>query len=293
MWENPTSSLIINNQRELMSNTVSSSLKSSGIDVTYLSAAFGRFPLHDHRYIQTAVPLETSGFESVTLSAVGSRRNSQRLNSENVFVVPAYQPHTLLWDEETKLILFHLEPEFVELAADEAVRGAVEIREEGDTSDPFITQIGLAIYEEFKKPTPVGKIYIESLAAALAVHLVRNYSVAARRVREFSGGLTGARRRRATEFVNAHLDESLSLTQLAEIAGMSAYHFSRALKKSTGFTPHAYVVHQRMARAKQLLTETKMPITEVAAAVGYGNYNHFSTQFRKLVGVSPSAYRTR
>ncbi len=263
MWENPKSSLIINNQRDLLSNTVSSSLKCNGIDVTYLSAIFGRFPIHDHRFIQTAIPLQTSGFEAVTLSAVGSRQNSQRLNLDNVFIVPAYQPHTLLWEAETKIVIFHLEPEFIERAASEAVCcGAVEIREEENACDSFITRIGIAVHSEFNYPSAVGRIYIESLAVALAVHLVRNYSIAAHKVREFSGGLSGARLRRTTEYIDAHLDQNLSLTQIAEIVGMSLYHFSRVLKKSTAFAPHAYVVHQRITRAKQLLTETRLPVTD-------------------------------
>ncbi|MEP6903605.1 MAG: AraC family transcriptional regulator [Actinomycetota bacterium] len=190
--------------------------------------------------------------------------------------------------------MFDLEPEFIERAAGETFRGnEVEIREDYQIRDAFITQIGATLYSEFKNPSAVGRIYIESLAVTLAVHLLRNYSVAAQHLREFSGGLSGARLRRAVEYIEAHLDLNLSLTQVAEIVGMSPYHFSRALKKSTGYAPHAYVVHQRLERAKQLLTETKKPIIEIAAAVGYVNHCHFSTQFHKLVGISPSAYRTK
>jgi AraC family transcriptional regulator len=294
MSENQKSPLIINNADDLPSESVSLPLKWNGLNVTYLSTATSSYPIHNHRAVQIIIPLLTSGFEAVTLSAISSRQKSQKLTLENVFLTPAYQPHTLLWDKETDLVMFDLESEFIERAAGEAFRGGeVEIREEADVCDNFITQLGGALYSEFKNPSAVGRIYIESLAATLAVHLLRNYSVTAQKVREFSGGLSGAKLRRAMEYIDSHLDQDLSLPQIAETVGMSSYYFSRALKKSTGFAPHTYVVHQRMERAKQLLTETKLPVIDVALAVGYVNHSHFSTQFRKLTGISPTAYREK
>jgi AraC family transcriptional regulator len=294
MPENHQSPLIINHADALPSNSISLPLKWNGLEVTYLSTSFSQYPIHNHRAIQTTIPLLSSGFEAVTLSAIGSRRESQKLSTENVIVTPAYQPHTLLWNGDTKLVMFDLEPEFIERAAGEALRGGeVDIRPERNVRDSFITQLGGALYSKFKNPSAVGGIYIESLAVALAVHLLRNYSVAVQKIREFSGGLSGVRLRRAIEYIDANLDQDLALAQIAETVGMITYYFSRALKKSTGFAPHAYVVHQRMTRAKKLLTETKISVTEIASAVGYANHCHFSTQFLKLVGVSPLAYRRK
>lgn len=294
MSENHKSPLIINDAAELPAESISLPLKWNGLDVTYLSISFSHYPIHNHRVIQTIIPLQTSGFEAVTLSAISSRRKSQRLTSENVFVTPAYQPHTLLWEKQTEFVMFDLEPEFVERAVGEAPRGGeVEIREESNIRDSFITQLGGALYAEFRHPSAVGRLYIESLASTLAVHLLRNYSVTTQSIRKLSGGLSGGRLRRAVEYIDTHLDQNLSLSEIAETVGMSSYYFSRALKKSTGFAPHAYVVHQRIERAKQLLVETKLPVIDIALAVGYANHSHFSTQFRKVVGISPTAYREK
>ncbi|MDQ3062042.1 MAG: AraC family transcriptional regulator [Acidobacteriota bacterium] len=294
MSENQKSPLIINDANDLPAESISLPLKWNGLDVTYLSTASSRYPIHNHRAIQVIIPLLTSGFDAVTLSAISSRQKSQKLTLENAFVIPAYQPHTLLWNQDTELVMFDLEPEFIERAAGEAFRGSeVEIREESNIRDSFITQLGGALYSEFRSPSAVGRIYIESLAVTLAVHLLRGYSVPAQNVREFSGGLSGAKLRLAIEYIDSNLDQNLSLTNIAETVGMSSYYFSRALKKSTGFAPHAYVVHQRIERAKQLLIETKLPIIDIALAVGYVNHSHFSTQFRKLIGISPTAYREK
>jgi len=294
MSENQKSPLIINDSDDLPSESISLPIKWNGLDVTYLSTATSNYPIHNHRSIQITIPLLTSGFDAVTLSAISSREKFQKLTLENIVVTPAYQPHTLLWNQDTELVMFDLEPEFIERAAGEAFRGSeVEIREEDSIRDSFVTEVGAALYSEFKNPSAVGRIYIESLAATLAVHLLRNYSVNAQKVREFSGGLSGARLRRAVEYIDSNLDQNLSLPQIAETVGMSSYYFSRALKKSTGFAPHAYVVHKRIERAKQLLIEAKLPIIDIALAVGYGNHSHFSTQFRRIVGISPTAYREK
>ncbi len=231
MSENHKSLLIINDADDLPSESISLPLRWNGLDITYLSTASSSYPIHNHRAVQIIIPLLTSGFEAVTLSAFSSRQKSQKLTVENVIVTPAYQPHTLLWGQETELVMFDLEPEFIERAAGEAFRGSeVEIREEGGIRDSFITQLGSALYSEFKNPSAVGRLYIESLAVTLAVHLLRNYSATAQNVREFSGGLSGAKHRLAIEYIDSHLDQNLSLTNIAETVGMSPYYFSRALK---------------------------------------------------------------
>ena len=159
MSENHKSPLIINDPDDLPSESISLPLRWDGLDVTYLSTASSSYPIHNHRAIQVIIPLKTSGFETVTLSAISSRQKFQKLTLENVFLTPAYQPHTLLWDHDTELVMFDLEPEFIERAAGEVFRGgAVEIREEADVRDNFITQLGRALYSEFRNPSAVGRL---------------------------------------------------------------------------------------------------------------------------------------
>ncbi|MEJ7710495.1 MAG: AraC family transcriptional regulator [Pyrinomonadaceae bacterium] len=292
MSENRNPPLIFDHTDVLPSDDISLPFKWNGLNVIYLLTDSSRYPLHSHRHVQITIPLSTAGLSAVTLSAAGSGRNTQKLTLDNVFIAPAQQPHTLLWEQDTELVMFDLEPEFIDRAADESFRGGqIEIREIGGTQDSLVTQFGIALGAEFKSSGALGRIYVESLAVALAVHLLRNYSASDRKMREFSSGLSGAKLRRAVEYIDSHLDQNLSLQEIAKQIEMSPYYFSRALKKSTGFAPHAYVIHQRIKRAKKLLAETKLPIIDVALAVGFLNHSHFSTQFRKLVGVSPTAYR--
>lgn len=259
-------------------------------NVTYLRTMTSDWPEHHHRAVQIAIPVRAASIDAHYHSTAGRRRRA-RLTSSDVCIIPAQQPHTMLWREDSELVFFNLEPQFIFDAAHDATRGgSVEMEERYGIRDPLIEQLGAAVYAEFCGPSVMGRIYIEALAAALAVHLRRNYSAARQNVAA-PAGLAPYKLRRVIEFIDANLDQSLSLGEVAGVAGMSPYYFSRSMRRATGLAPHAYVALRRMERAKQLLRETKLPIIEVALRVGFSNHSHFTRQFRKSVGVTPSAYR--
>jgi AraC-like DNA-binding protein len=97
--------------------------------------------------------------------------------------------------------------------------------------------------------------------------------------------------RRVREFIEAHLEENISIQTLAGIAGLSMYHFARAFKKSEGMTPHEYLIQRRVRRAKDLLAGTDLPLSEIALASGFSDQSHCARRFREHVGVTPSSYR--
>lgn len=106
-----------------------------------------------------------------------------------------------------------------------------------------------------------------------------------------SGGLAPWRLRRCVEYLREHVADDVRLEQLAALAGLSPFHFTRAFKQSTGMPPHRYQLSLRIARAKELLTGTDDPVTDVAFSVGYGSSQAFARMFRSEVGVGPNAYR--
>ena len=108
---------------------------------------------------------------------------------------------------------------------------------------------------------------------------------------QIRGGVTPRALRRVREYVEAHLDETISLEQLAGVAGLSKYHFARAFKQSEGVTPHEYLVRWRVRRARELLAGTELPLSEIALASGFSDQSHFARRFRERVDVTPSCYR--
>jgi transcriptional regulator GlxA family with amidase domain len=105
------------------------------------------------------------------------------------------------------------------------------------------------------------------------------------------GGLPPRALRRVREYVEAHLEENISIHALAGTAGLSMYHFARAFKQSEGLTPHDYLVQCRVRRAQELLAGTDLPISEIALASGFSDQSHCARRFREHVGVTPSDYR--
>jgi AraC-like DNA-binding protein len=105
------------------------------------------------------------------------------------------------------------------------------------------------------------------------------------------GGLPPRAMRRVREFIEGHLEENISIQALANIAGLSMYHFARAFKQSEGMTPHDYLIQRRVQRTKDLLAETDLPLSEIALASGFSDQSHCARRFREHVGVTPSSYR--
>jgi len=93
-----------------------------------------------------------------------------------------------------------------------------------------------------------------------------------------------------TSYIEEHLAEPISLASLAELVGLSTYHFCRAFKQSVGMPPHRYHTRQRIERAKALLAKPALSVTEIGLAMGFSETSSFTAAFRKATGFTPSAY---
>lgn len=105
------------------------------------------------------------------------------------------------------------------------------------------------------------------------------------------GGLPTFRLKRVKSHILDHLEGELSLDELAEVAGLSKYYFSRLFKEAVGMPPYEYVLEQRVVEASRLLKETELSITEIALQTGFSGPSHLSKVFRERAGLSPSAFR--
>jgi AraC family transcriptional regulator len=103
--------------------------------------------------------------------------------------------------------------------------------------------------------------------------------------------LPGSRLRRVTEYIQAHLDQHLTLAHLGAVVFMSPYHFARLFQHSTGLPPHRFVVRARIDHAATMLATPDLSIARISQMVGFRTPSHFSTVFRRLMGVTPGAYR--
>lgn len=156
--------------------------------------------------------------------------------------------------------------------------------------DPLLAQIGLALWRELEQPTAAGKLYAQTAAQMLAIHLLRYYTSGGV-IKEPSQRLTHQQMRRVLDFIQDHLSQDLSLEALAQQAGFSSYHFARLFRQTTGESPHQFVLRQRIERAQHLLKERDVSLARVALESGFANQSHLTQAFKRHLGLTPRAFR--
>jgi AraC family transcriptional regulator len=159
-------------------------------------------------------------------------------------------------------------------------------------TDPLLEQLAVAIMAALRDGTSEDRLYVDTMAHMISVHLARHHSTRVRSERIIvADGLSRPALRRLLDYIEAHLGDDLSLDLMADEVDMSAFYLSRVFKEALGQSPHQYVLGRRVERAKELLRDTSDPIADVALSVGFSSQSHLSNWFRRLVGVTPSTYR--
>jgi AraC family transcriptional regulator len=146
-----------------------------------------------------------------------------------------------------------------------------------------ILHLAQALDSEGKANTPAGALYAESIAVALALQLLR--LAGARQIRP--NRLSEAQLKRVLDYIDAHLDQSLTIDRLSREAGASSSHLRTWFKIATGMTVHRYVQRQRVERARSLPLQGKLSISEVAWATGFAHQSHLARWMRRELGYTP------
>lgn len=195
------------------------------------------------------------------------------------------------WEEfsPSTTLMIRLPPSALRQAAEQLGINArlTELDARFQLRDPQIEHIAWALNAERADGYPNGTIYSEILGTALAVHLCGRYAKPAR----LNGGLSKPHLRRVTEYIEANLDQDLSLARLAALTEMSVSHFGTLFKRSVGLPVHEYIIRRRVERAKVLLREGELPISRIALEAGFSHQSHMARCMRRVLGVSPSDVR--
>lgn len=142
-----------------------------------------------------------------------------------------------------------------------------------------------------ERPDEVDMQLVSAVAAALKSRLARPIPAYLTGSRPGSGGLASWQENRVARHIVDNADRPLRVSKLADLAGLSSSHFSRAFRASFGLSPHKMLAHHRVTRAKQLLLSTDLPLVEIASACGYVDQSHFSRQFHRHTSTSPGRWR--
>ena len=149
--------------------------------------------------------------------------------------------------------------------------------------DPLAEMLARTLIE---RGSAGDSLYAESVGQTLVMHIARLEPQ-----RPTVNALPKWRLKRVQEHIDAHLDECISLADLARVAGLSRMHFAAQFRAATGYRPHDYLLYQRIESAKVKLSTTDMPLAEIALTVGFQAQAHFSTVFKRLTGETPARWR--
>ncbi|AFZ36576.1 transcriptional regulator, AraC family [Stanieria cyanosphaera PCC 7437] len=219
------------------------------------------------------------------------QKKIEQIENGQIAIVPANVSHQSRWHDVISATVIVIEPQLIAHIAYESVNSEkVQLLPTFAIHDPIIHQIGSLLKLEIEAVTQ-SQLYIDGLKTALSAHLLRQHCTIQQAIRDYEVGLPSNRLKKAIEYINENLSEDIGLVDIADKLGMSQYYFCRLFKKSTGITPHAYMIQQRIEKAKQLLKQSKLTINEIAIECGFANPSHFARHFRKHTDLSPKQFR--
>lgn len=242
------------------------------------------------------VDLHTNARGTVTLDAVAEHRIRIQVGATSgtcegkrfhyapgeLDLLPAGSAARWQEDHENTAVILRFPPVLLQRAAEGLGMDGAGLPSRHQLRDPQIEHIAWALHADREAGHPAGPIYAESLGLALAAHLLASHRTPQRALR----GLSEPQLQRVLDYVDAHLDQDLSLARLATVAGISASHLKTLFKRSTGLPVHGYVVRQRVERARALLIRRELPASQIALDTGFAHQSHMVRCLRRVLGAA-------
>ncbi len=245
---------------------------------------------------QVRLILLLSGALRVNLST-GGRQHTYRSAPGTVKLTAHYHPpYQMQWAalaaEPVHSAHLYLPHDLLMRTAEAAGQNAarIELREGWDVPDPLLYELGRTLAQELQGPAGLDNLFAETATQLLAAQLLRRHCAFVHELPAHRGKLPAERLRQLRDYVQAHLREPIRLEELAALVFLSPYHFCRVFKRTTGLTPHQFVIQQRLERAVALLRCSGLNVSQVAESVGYASPTHFAQLLMRHTGRLPTEY---
>jgi AraC family transcriptional regulator len=268
---------------------------------TSSATGFQGFLLERHRLAEhenldvacthTMIGLHLSGPIKVEIRDEGPFRE-RMFSPGDIAVFPAGVPFSCRFNGESEFMVMGLEPELIGRAARAVTDGeTVNLRLNWGFRDTLIRETFANLGALCDTKRTFDRIYGETLANSLAMHLIRN----ARHIDGHFGGTTRGLSRpqlaRVLDFIHNTPYAEISLQSMATAAGLSPFHFSRMFKVATGLSPHQYVLRRRIDIGAEMLLSRGDSIADIALELGFADQSHFTMHFKRMHGVGPAGFR--
>lgn len=223
---------------------------------------------------------------------IGGHFKQEQVVQGNCVIIPANTPQQVEWDKGIGALLLAIDPTIFAQTIYEVVDpDKIELLPQFATPDPFIHQIGVALKTALLKQSKTSRLYAETLVNSLILHLLEHYTTTCPNTKgSVAGQLPRYKLQQVIDYIDAYLDRDLSIQELSDVVQMSPHYFSQLFKQSTGTTPYQYVIRCRIERAKELISQKKLSLAEIATQVGFVDQSHLHRQFRRLVGITLKNY---
>lgn len=256
----------------------------AGVSVIRRSSEAGPIlfaPLQDHRIVVHASVATWS-----TCGATGTRHLRRR---GDIDLVPVGEEGGYEAASASEALEIRLAPAILERAAHESGRGGGRSGLEARhiLKNERIVHLAWALDSEWRAGAPGGSLYVDAIGVALAAQLVD----LSKNTTNSRSGLSAEQMRRLLDYIEAHIDQPLTIATLAREASASSSHLRHWFKQTTGATLHRYVVRRRVERARLLLLQGKLSTSEVALAAGFSHQSHMALWMRRELGCTPRSLR--
>jgi len=217
---------------------------------------------------------------------LGGQRLVHSTSLGAIAICPAGQECSVVADAAADALIVVVKPSRLALAAAEESAVEAQLMERLQGYDQELLTIAQSLARERASRHPEAPLLWNEMADDFVGRLLSAHSSVP--LRPARGALSAKTLRRIRDYVHEHLAESIEVTDLAALAGRSAFHFSRVFARSVGMTPHRYVVHLRLQAAVRHVRDGRMSLAAIAADTGFADQSHLSRWIRRVHGVAPS-----
>ncbi|HEY4802860.1 MAG TPA: AraC family transcriptional regulator [Paraburkholderia sp.] len=258
-----------------------------GAELLRISAGLHRLPAMTHHRvgIHVGTPVRAS-------CACDGRRQSRLQAPGDADVVPAGIDGEWTDEADCTILRVWFDDRFVRSIAEQMDRpwGAREIRPHLQLRDPRINSLAGALLAEIETGAASDPLFAESIATAMVVRLLGGADASQGRA---TATLAAHKAARVTDYIESHLDQRLTLEALAALVDLSVPHFKALFRETLGMPVHQYVVRRRVERARALLMEGKLSLSQVALEAGFAHQSHMAHWMTRLLGATPRAFAKR
>lgn len=213
----------------------------------------------------------------------------------DIDIIPAGLPASWEMQETDTALLLIVPPKLLQQVAEDSGLdpSRLELRSRFQIRDPQIEHIGWALKAEVEQGHPSGSLFLDSMATALAIQLLRHHSSLPAKYGLRDRGLSPEKQKQVLSYIEDNLREKLSLQQIASSAGLSGSHLKALFRRSLGMPIHQYVIRRRVERAALMLHQGRNTISQIAIETGFAHQSHLAMHMRRILGVSPSEFARR